>query len=180
MPTVFGGGGGGSGGGGMTLVETLTDPGDGQFDFDNIPSTGNRIIVLGEIRSTETSPADGLVVFFNADGTQTNYDRQNNVGNNGTDSNVESNGSIIGSCPGASATAGSHCQFKLTMENYAGSSLQNAYARISFRLVSANITVGQVSVVHRTATAALTRLRILSDNFGTDDLTGTLRLYIQD
>lgn len=161
---------------GRQLIETIENTTAGKFDFNNIPAGYNRLIIRGTVRSDVTSTGDAMYAFLNTDTTVANYHTQRIQGDNGTSSSAEANSTDVGGITADSSPANSYTVFEAIIEDYAGSNLKIiqstscAYraadtSHFSFRMVTSAIT------------AAVTRVRIQTDNDPTDQLFGTLRLY---
>jgi hypothetical protein len=161
---------------GKQLIEEINNTTAGDFDFNNIPSGFNRIIIEGAVRGDVSSTLDAVVLYMNADTTASNYHRQWVGGSNNSTTGSEVAEARIGSAAAASSPSGSYSYLKLTIEDYAGSNLKIATSISNTYRDTDNIQVLLTSTVS-SITAAITRIRIQTDNDPTDQLFGTLRLY---
>ncbi len=175
---------GGGGGGGATvtvtakhLIQTITNSTAGEFDFDSIPSGYNRLIIEGEVRGNVSAASDDVRVFLNADTTLANYFEQYNVGLNNTNSSGEAaSSSRIAFATAGTSPSDNYSSIKITIENYAGSwkKIVTGYSNAPYG--SPDALIGMWSVTS-SITAAITRVRLRTDNHPTDNLFGVLRLY---
>ena len=162
---------------GRMLLQTAT-PFGGEFDFDNIPAGFNRLYIFGEVRSTGAGASDILHWFVNADTTSSNYHGQSIGGNNGSSSGVfaEASTAQCGIVAAAGAPVDSYSQMQMKVEDYTGTFLKSIVTRMDHYQAVNHIRItswANFSAV----TAAITRIRLRTDNFGVDNLLGTLRLY---
>lgn len=170
------------GGGQKILIETITNPGSGEFDFGPalaggiIPAGYKRLKIEGHIRSTQ-SAADIIQGFFNADLTKTNYHQNRQAVNEGAHQVGEANHSEISVCPGSPAVAGSYAGIDITIENYDSDKLKNAKGTYWALDLTSEIWAGSSFMSHKTMTAVVTRFRVRTDAHPTDTLLGELRLY---
>ena len=161
---------------GRQLIETIENTSAGEFDFNNIPAGFNRIIIEGAIRSDVASTGDSSAIYLNSDTTASNYHFQRGGGNNGNPLNNEGASSQSVFLCGDSSPSGSYTYIQARIEDYTGSNLKVIYAFGSSYTGNDAITMGSFVTVS-SITAAITRVRIQTDNDPTDQLFGTLRLY---
>ena len=160
----------------MTLIETITNASAGEFDFTSIPSTYTRLIIKGHIRGDVTAVEDSCLLFMNTDTTVTNYHTQRSGAHNAAIDVAEGANPEICIVPAASSPANSYSQIEIVIENYTGSHLKQASSAFSSYTDTDIIRNGSNSLVS-VITAAITRLRVQSDNHATDQLFGELHLY---
>lgn len=158
------------------LIEEIENVTAGEFDFNNITAGFKRLIIEGTVNSDASVAQDQIHIFLNSDLTPANYHTQENSAVNGAAVVTESALPYIGSAAGASTPANSSSTLKIVIENYEGSQLKIAigtgvnYAGADFINAFCNSVVSAI-------TAAITRIRLRTDNHPTDQLTGKLRLY---
>ena len=164
--------------GGLILLETITNSTAGEFDFNSLPSVYNRFIIHGNTRGDAATTEESLHLYFNEDLTDSTYHRQHHYGNNNAASASEASTPRIGITTGASSPTDSYGQITIVVENPAGSYLKQAISSMVVYRGTDDLVGGKVSMVSE-VTAAITRIRIRTDNHATDQLLGTLRLYGQ-
>jgi hypothetical protein len=163
--------------GGRVLLEEIVNASAGEFDFDSIPATYNRLTIEGVLRSDATATSDSVYMFINTDTTVANYHRQNNSSYDAAHSVTEAAAPSIGSVAADSSPANVYTDVTIHIINYAGTYIKNFRSDFVGQLASATqVIVGPVGTTS-SITAAITRLRIQTDNHSTDQLFGTLRLY---
>lgn len=159
-------------------VDTQTDPASGEFDFDLTDyQTGDKVVISGDIRSTVSAADDFAYVYLNADTTAANYHSQPALGANGASFFVETaNPRVYIQANGGSKTDPG--TFRLEMTDYAGS---NAKQMLVFHGMERNTDdcIAGFTYLSSAVTAAVTRIRIRTDNHSTDTLTGTLKCWIE-
>ena len=165
--------------GGMHLIETISNVSAGDFDFNSIPQGFNRLIIIGNIRGDVTSTSDGVRCYFNADTTASNYHTNGSYANNGTTTTGEGDDPFVGPCPADSSPSGAYGFFKIEIEDYADSSLLKQLRSSFVSYLGADSQRTGVYSVVSSVTAAITRVRVQTDNDPTDQLLGTMRLYGQ-
>ena len=173
----------GGGGGGATatitakhVIQTITNAVAGEFDFDSIPAGYDRLVIEGEARSDAAVTLDNMYMYLNADTTASNYYRQNNVMANGVVATNESAEPVIAAVTGASSAANDYSPVTIVIENYTGSYSKTAIGCFVTRQTSTSTVAGQIGYF-TSVTAAITRIRLRTDNHATDQLLGTLTLY---
>jgi len=158
------------------LLDTITNPGSGEFVFSGIPSGYSRLVIEGYIRGTVTATVEVIWCFLNADTTSTNYHRQLNSAADGTASAAESAAPVVAFAPAASSPANSYGSVRLVLENYTGSNLKSIESSwVAYRDTD-DISIGRGGIISA-VTAAVTTVTIRTDNHSTDTLLGSLRLY---
>ncbi len=174
---------GGGGGGGATatitakhVIQTITNGSAGEFDFDSIPSGYDRLIIEGVVRSDAAVTADNMHMYLNTDTTNANYYRQNSAGSNGSTSSSESAAPVIAVITGAPSPANDYSPISIVIENYTGPYSKTALGNFTLRRTSTDTAAGQIGYF-TSITAAITRVRLRTDNHATDQLLGTLTLY---
>ena len=173
------GGGGGTGVEMMTEIEiaTDTDPASGGFSF-TIPAGYDSIEVRGNVRSGAAGvDNDTLYVFLNGDFTPTNYHSQGVLGQNAGSSFPETGAPRAGDVVASTSTANAHTSVNILAENIGDADLRSVRCNYGGLRSAGNVRTGQFFVTNNTDTAALTQIDIRTDNYGTDDLTGTLTVY---
>lgn len=104
------------------LIEEIENTTAGEFDFNNIPQTFDRLIIEGELRGDVVATTDAAYIFFNADTTVANYHYQQT-------GSFDGNNSVFGEgatpkfhdVPADSAPSGAHASIRVVVENYTGS-----------------------------------------------------------
>ena len=172
------------GGAGTTMtvkkkLQTITNATAGEFDFDNIPAGYDRLIIEGTLRGDIAATEEGVHVYFNADTTDTNYFAQYLYTDNGILVNSEGAFPRILLCSGGNSPAGAHGNVVVRLEDYAGSQIKCAQGESAAMRVVNSMYYGGIGVSHDSMTAAITRIRIRTDNHPTDQLIGTLHLYAE-
>jgi hypothetical protein len=161
---------------GRQLIETIENTSAGEFDFNNIPSGFNRLIIMGQIRGDVSSTAEAIYIFMNSDTTVSNYYCQDILGNATSTTASESAAPIISYAPAGNSPSGAYGNVFITIEDYAGANTKMATNIETGPRASNDLRVA-LRVVESALTAAITRVRIQTDNDPTDQLVGTLRLY---
>lgn len=164
---------------GRVLIQSITNTTAGEFDFNSIPSGYNRLVIEGDIRSDAAGiTSDATYIIFNADTTASNYHSQLLSASDGatTGGLGETASPLIASSPGASSPTDSYANMRIVIENYTGARLKMALTQYASYEANDTLRTGARSVVSA-ITAAITRVRIRTDNHATDQLFGTLRLY---
>ena len=161
---------------GRQLIETIENTTAGKFDFNNIPAGFNRLIIMGSFRSDAAVTVDNIYIYLNADTTAANYHTQINETNNGSAVSSESPIPLISRSSGASSPANYYTTVMIVIEDYAGSNIKTATCIENVQQNTDDMRAGVVCVVSA-ITAAVTRVRIQTDNDPTNQLFGTLRLY---
>lgn len=163
--------------GGRFLIEEITLGSAGEFDFNSIPAGFNRLIITGLVRGDVSATSDLVYVILNADTTLANYHSQRIAGIDNTAFATEfDNQPLISGCPGASSPSGLYGALTIVIEDYAGSH-RKAVGCDSFVPRDASTLEASKYITLSSITAAITRVRIRTDNHSTDQLLGTLRLY---
>ena len=177
--TGSGGGGGGAASGDVvrTEIERITNATAGEFDFNSIPSGYDRLIIKGYMRSDTADVQDSVEIFLNEDLTPSNYFRQFLTAINNIENTPEGTGCFIANIPAATAPASSYCDIVISIENYDSSAHRKMLISDfgSFRQTT-ELYMGKIAVTSA-ITAAVTRVRLRTDNHATDQMTGTLILY---
>jgi hypothetical protein len=162
---------------GPYLIETITNAVAGEFDFNSIPAGFKRLMLIGHARSNGTGTVDAVYCLFNADTTVANYHSQVIRGFNAAASGPEGDTPNIFTTPAASSPANSHAQFSIAVEHYEESTLlktaQCTFMSYDDTDIQRTGMIGVVSAI----TAAITRLRLQTDNHPTDGLVGEVSLY---
>jgi hypothetical protein len=173
----------GGGGGGATatvtvkhVIQTITNAVAGEFDFDSIPAGYDRLILEGEVRSDAAVTADILYLFFNADTTVANYHSQDIFGSNGASAGGEAAVPRVGLATGASSPANAYAGVHIVIEGYDGTYVKQAIGRTLIRRAATDLAAG-LNGMYSSVTAAITRVRLRTDNHATDQLLGTMTLY---
>lgn len=164
---------------GPYLIETITNSVAGEFDFDSIPAGFKRLILKGYARSSAATTTDPLYIYANTDTTNANYHMQSVRGINGGASanSTEADYPQIATVPANTSTANSYGQFEIVVENYAASShLKTALSGFMAYETTDSTRMGMMAVTSA-ITAAITRLRLRTDNHPTDGLVGEVSLY---
>lgn len=161
---------------GKMLIEEIENTTAGSFDFNNIPPGFNRLIIEGAVRGDVSATADGIYAFINSDTTASNYHAQRIIGTDGATSAAElSNPTIAVVCAGT-APSNSYTPIRAVLEDYTGSNLKNVFCTFGAYHATNAMFAGTYFAISN-ITAAVTRVRIKTNNDPTDQLFGTLRLY---
>ena len=164
---------------GKVEIETITNTTAGEFDFDNIPSGYKRLIIEGTLRGDVSGYEDNVYCIFNTDTTASNYHNQLITAIDatmGAGQYPEASTPLLGRVPAVSSPTDSYGQFKIVVADYDGVNLKTAISTFMSYVNTDAIYNGQGSMVSA-ITAAITRIRIRTDNHATDQLLGTLTLY---
>ena len=156
-------------------IETITDPAAGEFDF-TIPAGYDRVYIQGTLTTSDAGTTQNIYGYLNSDLTNANYHRQNNFGNDGAANVVESATPQIGIAPGTGSPSGSVSSVKFSIEDYLGPQLKTVRGEVVFLRDTDNVFTGIIGMISA-ITDPVTRIRIRTDDFGTDDVLGTLTLY---
>jgi hypothetical protein len=159
-------------------VATITDPVSGVFDFDLTDyQDGDRIIIEGEVRNTQTGEV--CVLEFNGDTTFTNYNTQLTRSGDSALLALEVNEPRIAYVAASGSPANSYGQVKIQLEGYAVSG-RNKKALCHFFSRSSATTQysGSFDMESAVITGPITSLRF-GPYTGGNTLTGTLTCYIE-
>jgi len=172
------------GGAGTTMtvkkkLQTITNTTAGEFDFDNIPAGYDRLIIEGQVRGDASVGSEDLHIYFNEELTDANYHSQQNIGSNGANSSTEANVPKIAVVTAASAPANAYATVRVVMENFAGAYIKSAISNFTAYPGVDQQKVGEIVATAESMTAAITRIRIRTDNHSTDQLLGVLHLYAE-
>lgn len=159
------------------LIQEIPLVSAGEFDFTSIPAGFNRLHLHGKVRGDVTGTFETIQILFNEDTTTSNYHSQASDGDNGSAVSAESTSPIIAYVPAAGSPTNSYAQLHIMLEDYAGSHSKTATSSFMNYRESERTRAGTFGVINPSLTAAITRLRIRTDNNPTDGLLGTLRLY---
>ena len=166
-------------GGGATTGEVkkieiarITDPGAGGFVFSNIPQDYDRIILKGQVRTTEAVTA--ARVFVNGDVSDSGYHQQVNGAFNGGPLVTEaSNGAFT--ITSSTSQAGHYASLEVSVEGYAESRENVVVVDSSAHYATTDAMKGFYTIGTNDITP-LTQLQI-KEHDGTGGLLGTLILY---
>jgi hypothetical protein len=161
-----------------TLIEKIDlSAAAGDFDFNSIPSGFDRLIISGYVRGDVTATSDTMYMFFNTDTTVTNYNVQMNAAADGAAVVVELNNARSAVVPAGSSPANKYSEVCIVIENPDGATnTKSATCYFVSRYDTDKIYAGQIAL-DSAVTAALTRIRLQTDNDPTDELFGILTLY---
>jgi len=162
-------------------VETITlpiSPNPGEFDFATIPTGGKRLIIQGRPKSTAATGNDVLYGILNADTTAANYQSQQTGADNGGALVSTVNNPRVGCVSDTGSLSSSNGFFEMVIEDYDGAARKTMVTR-TMNPVSSGRIRGETVYTYSAITAAITRVRIRTDNHSTDTLTGTLSLYVE-
>jgi hypothetical protein len=161
----------------LTPIETIDNTGAaGDFDFNSIAAGYDRLIIKGNVRSDVSADFDNLYLFLNADTTAANYHNQHSGSYNGSGFAVESAEPKMAFISGATSPAASMAQISVVIEDPNSANLKGFRTEYGYYRTTDAIYVG-ASFTSSAITAAITRIRIQTDNDPTDELFGTLTLY---
>jgi hypothetical protein len=174
----------GGGGGGSTVSRTTLTPietidntgGAGDFDFNSIAAGYDRLIIKGTLRGDVTAEAELVNIYLNDDTTDGNYHSQRNSVSNGVGVFTEGANPAGLIVTGASSPANQFATVKIEIESPNDANNKVVLSTYTMRENAGGMRVGTIGVTS-SVTAALTRIRIQSDNDPTDELFGTLTLY---
>ncbi len=168
--------GNGGGGGGRALIQQITNATAGEFDFQSIPGTYEKLVLEGSFISTlGGSDIDQLYVNFNGDTDSLNYFSGESGANNGNALNAEYAYPHAGYCGGANVPAGSQVRFKAELIGYARTgALQQMQTWWGYLRTGSWMVHGHGIVTHETAVTAINRIRLFAPAAG---LVGYVRLY---
>lgn len=160
-----------------TLIETIDNSATaGDFDFNNIASEYDRLIIRGNIRGDVAGTLEETVCYLNADTTAGNYNAQHNHAFNASNFATESATAIVAYGSAAGSPASDYTQIECVIEEP-----NSAHNKLIMSRYTANVDTNQqrvgMSAVTSIITAAITRVRIQTDNDPTDELFGILTLY---
>jgi hypothetical protein len=158
------------------LIEEIENTTAGSFDFNNIPSGFNRLIIAGQIRGDVSATGETVYIYMNSDTTASNYYQQRLIGDGASPKASEAANPTIGFSPAGSSPAGAYGNMLITIEDYAGANTKMATNIEAGPRASNDLRAG-IYLVESALTAAITRIRIQTDNDPTDQFFGTLRLY---
>lgn len=159
------------------LLEEITDPVSGEFDFNNIDQTYKNLYFEAQIRSTGAGTVDGTFVYLNEETTDTNYHSQNMRGINGSSIFSEANNAAGGGVPAAGSPANYYSVTTGMIMDYTGSRVKAVRLDPTVPRTASELDVGSFMLLASTITVPITRLRVRTNNHPTDTLVGTVRLY---
>lgn len=149
----------------------------GSFAFSSIPTTFNRLIISGFIRSDKaTVNVDDVIIYLNGVTATTNYKYMQMMTKTGpTEVVVDGTGYTGPEIPAADSPANSYAYFEAILEDYANTSnaVKTVYWRSGAKTISTTVVVGSGTVTY-SSTSAITSITVDST---ADDLFGYLRLY---
>jgi carbon monoxide dehydrogenase subunit G len=157
-------------------VETITNTTGGEFDFSNIPQDGDRLIIEGKVRGDATGTVEVLYAFLNNDLTNANYHATLHYADEGTAVAVESANPHGGYCGAASSPTDSYTSWRLTIEDYTGSTLKVTRSQFDNYQANDDLQTGHTGIVSA-ITNPVDRIRLRTDGHATDGLLGELTLY---
>lgn len=157
-------------------IAELTNTVAGEFDF-TIPAGYDRIIIEGYGRSSGSGDADHLYMFLNDDLTVANYHNQYVRGANSASATAaEAATPFIGTLSASTSVADAYTQISATIE---APDSTNKKGAMSFSSVEYNTDamVFTTTAYSSSVTAAITRIRLRTDNHPTDGITGKFTVY---
>ena len=161
--------------GGYLLIDEITDPVSGEFDFA-VPAGLNRLFGDGELRGTVVAASDIVLMLLN-DGTGSYLTQDLSVSDgSGTVNATESTVGRVAVIPANNAAATLYGSFSFDISNCGGPNAKVVRTRYVSPLTTANIRQGGYGMLSP-VTAEIDRIRIRTDNHSTDTLLGTMRLY---
>lgn len=164
----------------LTTVEVPVTLTGGEFDIDlSGHQDAINVYLEGFVASSSSSGLnDALRIVFNEDTSATNYDRQNLSATNAAINVAEGNENqtVISA---NSVTLSNPAWMRIDVPGFADSNLKMALGEFNIHIQNGQIWHGKASTGHRTMTAPITRLRLRTDNFPTDTLSGSLRCYVE-
>lgn len=162
----------------MTLIETITNASAGEFDFASIPQNFNRLVIKGYLRSSASGTQDTVYGFINTSTTVSSYLSQRfSAFDDGPSANLtEYAEPRVGIASGDGSPSGYYHNVSMEIEGYAVTKQQIVKCESSGARDASSADVLFYSCLSPVS-AAVTRLRIRTDNHPTDGLIGTLRLY---
>jgi len=162
---------------GRTLIETITNASAGEFDFASIPQVFSRLILVGDIRGDVTATSDFLFLLFNEETTTADYHSQYVANVTGVADVSKDDTPEIGVCSADSSPANSYSKITIIIDNYTGGYLKQATGDFNALRAATDVHSGLCYMNHDSLTAAITRLRLRSDNHDTDQLLGAVSLF---
>jgi hypothetical protein len=162
---------------GRTLIETITNGSAGEFDFTSIPAVFSRLILQGDVRGDVTATSDFMFLLFNEEDTDADYHSQYVANITGVADVSKDDTPEIGVCPGASSPANSYGKITIVIDNYTDGHIKQATGDFNALRAATDVHSGLCYLNHDSLTAAITRLRLRTDNHDTDQLFGVVSLY---
>lgn len=156
---------------------TLTSGAPGEFDFDSIDQTYDRLIIEGRVRSDANATTDGAYLLFNADTTTANYYRQAADAEGGTATTSANATPNFLPVPAATSDTEGYANFCTVIEDYTRTDTHKIGVTTHGAYRNAAMITGTRSVMNTNETSAITRLRVRTDNDPTDQLFGVVTLY---
>ena len=173
--------GGGGGGGSVSILsrvalETITLATAGEFDFSAISGDYDTLYIEGYVQAERTD-FDALHIYFNADTTDANYHHQHMFGNNSFADSGEAANPQLGLI-GGSLRVDRKNFISVKVPYYTDTAMdKTAMCRLGGPTNLDDAMWQGDSTVISSVTAAITRIRLQSDNDPTEQLTGELTLY---
>jgi hypothetical protein len=162
---------------GRCLIETITNASAGEFDFTSIPAVFSRLILVADVRGDVTATSDILYLLFKEDTTAGDYHSQYVANITGVADVSKDDAPEIGVCPADSSPANSYGKLTIVIDNYADGHIKQATGDFNALRAATDVHSGLCYMNHDSLTAAITRLRLRTDNHATDQLVGVVKLY---
>jgi len=162
---------------GRCLIETITNASAGEFDFTSIPAVFSRLILVADVRGDVTATSDFMFLLFNEETTTGDYHSQYVANITGVADVSKDDTPEIGVCPAGSSPANSYGKLTIVIDNYTDGHIKQAEASFNALRAATDVHSGKCYMNHDSLTAAITRLRLRSDNDSTDQLFGVASLY---
>lgn len=153
---------------GLTVLYDQTLAANDAFDIQNIPQGYRNLLIVGQVRTTESAIISAIITRFNGD-SGSNYDYQYIIGRNTTASVIDAQAAsfIFIGCPGASAGAGVFGSFMALIPNYAATVAEKSIS--AFGGYSDEAATGGESGTytgHWRNTAAITSIQMIGNATG--------------
>ncbi len=165
--------------GGMHLIaETVLGSDTASIDFSSIPATFRHLRLVYLLRSTVASNQDSVVLTFNADTTNANYDRQllqsGGATNTGQESLATTGARNITTIPAASSPSNHFGNGEISVHNFAGTTgyKQAITVGAAWRARTTTLNQLQVQIVSWASTTAVNQIT-LAPSTGPNFLTGS-------
>jgi hypothetical protein len=163
----------------LTLLSTTTLAGAGTIDVTGISQLYNDLVLMAIIRGAGTNTVDNLLLKFNGDSVNTNYDSSYVYGNNGVIATAgQNNPEIAHEVPDSSATAGRFGFIEIVIPGYTSTTWAKvATAKWGVEAtVVGNIRAGTQTLIWKN-TAAINEVTLSCLNVANLGIGSTLRIY---
>lgn len=160
-----------------TLIQQIDLTTAGEFDFPNLPTDYDSLVLEINARTDDSAASDGLYIYFDDDLTGTNYRKQDNGAEGGSTSNTTDLTANIAPVPAAGSSSGSMGYCVITLAEYKDSTTNKIAHATTYAYRNGTSALIERSVTHVANTDSISRIRVRAGNHPTDGVLGSARLY---